>query len=192
MKSVKNHYSLLIFVIFGVLAVQQSVTAQNTLSPEDKKLVSEFERQAKEYSALRERVEAGLAKLPIEASAEQIETHKLEFQKAVIAARRDARQGYIFTPEASRMIRAIIKTEFSGKDGAELRKKVLEAETKGVPVGINLAYPDSKEQIEMPPTLLLALPQLPKQLRYRFVGTYLLLLDRENDLIIDYMPNALP
>jgi hypothetical protein len=44
----------------------------------------------------------------------------------------------------------------------------------------------------MSPTLLLALPQLPKQVRYRFVGTNLLIVDRENHLIVDYMTNPLP
>jgi hypothetical protein len=44
----------------------------------------------------------------------------------------------------------------------------------------------------MPPTLLLRLPHLPKQIRYRFVGPNLLLVDRENGLIIDFMNNALP
>jgi hypothetical protein len=38
----------------------------------------------------------------------------------------------------------------------------------------------------------LRLPQLPKQLRYRFVRQNLLLVDRENGLIVDYMTNALP
>jgi hypothetical protein len=38
----------------------------------------------------------------------------------------------------------------------------------------------------------LKLPQLPKQIRYRFVGTNMLLVDRENGLIIDFMTNALP
>jgi len=53
-------------------------------------------------------------------------------------------------------------------------------------------YPEAAELLEMPPTLLLALPPLPKQLRYRFVGTNLLLVDRENHLIVDHMANALP
>jgi hypothetical protein len=44
----------------------------------------------------------------------------------------------------------------------------------------------------MPPTLLLKLPQLPKQVRYRFVNRHMLLVDRENGLIVDYMLNALP
>jgi hypothetical protein len=44
----------------------------------------------------------------------------------------------------------------------------------------------------MAPTLLLKLPQLPKQIRYRFVGRNMLLVDRENGLIIDYMTDAIP
>jgi hypothetical protein len=192
MKSVKNRYSLLIFIILGILAAGRAATAQNALSAEDRKTLDEFENQAKAYSRLRESLEEKLPKMPKDASAEQIEAHKLTFQKEVLAARASAKQGDIFTPAAATLVRMIIKTEFSGKDGAELRKKVLEAETKGVAVKINSPYPDSKEQVEMPPALLLALPQLPKQLRYRFVGTNLLLLDRENGLILDYLTNALP
>ena len=79
-----------------------------------------------------------------------------------------------------------------GRERVELRQTVFEAETKGVPVRVNAAYPESKELTEMPPSLLLALPQLPKQVRYRFVGTNLLLVDRESNLIIDYMQRAVP
>ena len=42
------------------------------------------------------------------------------------------------------------------------------------------------------PTLLAKLPQLPKEVRYRFVGRNMLLVDRESNVIIDYMPDALP
>jgi hypothetical protein len=74
-----------------------------------------------------------------------------------------------------------------------LRKEVLvEAENKAVPVRVNHPYPESQELLEMPPPLLLRLPQLPKQVKYRFVRGNLLLVDRENGLIIDYMTDALP
>lgn len=192
MKSVRNYYSTIIFALIGILAVQLSAAAQNALSPEDRKIMSEFERQAKEYSLMRERLEEKLPKLPKDATAEQIETHKTTFQKEVQAARVNAKQGEIFTPAAARLIRSIIKNEFDRKDRADLRKTVFEADNKGIPMKVNFPYPDSKEQVEMPPALLLVLPQLPKQLRYRFVGTNLLLLDRENGLIIDYMTAALP
>ncbi|MGI8731920.1 MAG: hypothetical protein ACR2LM_01275 [Pyrinomonadaceae bacterium] len=44
----------------------------------------------------------------------------------------------------------------------------------------------------MPPTLLLKLPELPKEVKYRFVKRHLLLVDTDNGLIVDYMLNALP
>lgn len=192
MRSVKNYYSLFVLAVLGVCAFGQAATAQDELSAADSKALGEFENQAKAYSRMREDLEAKLPKMPKDATAEQIEAHKIAFQKLVLQARAGARQGEIFTPAAGAFVRRVIKTEFGGKDGANLRKTVLEAENKDVPVKINVAYPDSKEQIEMPPALLLALPQLPKQLRYRFVGTNLLLIDRENGLIIDYLTNALP
>jgi hypothetical protein len=73
-----------------------------------------------------------------------------------------------------------------------VREEILEAETAGVPLKVNYTYPESKELVQVPPTLLLKLPQLPKQVKYRFVGRHLLLVDRENGLIVDYMLNAFP
>lgn len=193
MRNVKNYYGFIIFLALGVFAATQTAAAQNVLSPQDKKTISAFEKQAKKYSKLRGRVEGKIPKLSKDATAEQIEAYKSAFQKSVHSARRGAKQGDIFTPAATELLRKIIKNEFSEKkERVELRTDVLEADTKGVVLKINFPYPDSKEQIEMPPTLLLSLPQLPKDLRFRFVGRSLLLVDRENGLIIDYMTNALP
>lgn len=126
------------------------------------------------------------------ATPEQIEAHKTALLKAVQTDRQGVKQGNIFTVEHSNAIREIVKQEFQGAKKAKLRNAVFEAENKAVPVRVNVAYPASQEQLEMPPALLLALPELPKQLRYRFVGQNLLLVDRENFLIVDFMTNALP
>jgi hypothetical protein len=152
-----------------------------------------FEKRVKEYVKLREDIEAKMPKLSKEAKAEEIETHKKQLQESVRAARTGSKQGDIFTPDAVALIRGIIRDEFKGKDRVELRKTVLvESEVKSLPLRVNYPYPEVKEQLEMPPTLLLKLPQLPKQIRYRFVGRNMLLVDRENGLIIDYMTNAIP
>jgi hypothetical protein len=96
-------------------------------------------------------------------------------------------------PEVASTIRTTLKTEFKPAEKKELRKVVLENETNiPVPMKINYPYPDSREFVEMPPTLLLKLPQLPKQLKYRYVGRNLMLVDADNNLIIDYMIDALP
>ena len=36
------------------------------------------------------------------------------------------------------------------------------------------------------------LPALPNEVRYRFVGSNLILVDRESNVILDFMPKALP
>jgi len=177
-------------VIFLLCAV--SAAAQSSSSNKNQGEAAEFEQRAREYVRMREGIEGQMPKLPKAATAEQIEAHKSELLKRVLAARTGATQGQIFTPAASAMIRSIIATEFKGRQREDLKKEVFEIAAQGVPVAVNVEYPESKEMLEVPATLLLALPQLPKQLRYRLVGTYLLLVDRENNLIIDFMPNALP
>lgn len=165
---------------------------QNNFSAANRATVSDFEKNAKEYSSLRERLEGQLPKLPKKATPEQIEAHKAALLKSVQTARVGVKRGDIFTPAAATFIRVLLKAEFKGRERRELRSSVFEAETKGVPLKVNAAYPEAVELVEMPPSLLLALPQLPKQIRYRFVGTNMLLVDRESNLIIDYMTNALP
>lgn len=166
--------------------------SQGNVSAKDKQTISAFEKSVKAYAALREGLEGKMPKLPEKSTPEQIEAHKTAFEDSVRAARVGAKKGDLFTPAISKYIRAMIKSEFKGKDRQELRKMVLEADTKGVPLRVNYPYPDNKELVEMPPTLLLRLPQLPKQVRYRFVNRHMLLVDRENGLIVDYMLDALP
>jgi len=182
-------------VTLCLLTVDQSAKGQTApaLSANDKQIAETFEKRAKEYAKMREQLETQMPKLSKEAKAEEIEAHKKQFQERVRAARVGAKQGDVFTPEAASLIRAIIKDEFKGKERIEFRDTVLhEADTKAVPLRVNYPYPESQELLEMPATLLLRLPQLPKQVRYRLVGPNLLLVDRENGLIVDYMTKALP
>ena len=192
--------NLLLAIVGAVMLCLLTVDDQSAkgqtapaLSANDKQIAETFEKRAKEYAKMREQLETQMPKLSKEAKAEEIEAHKKQFQERVRAARVGAKQGDVFTPEAASLIRAIIKDEFKGKERIEFRDTVLhEADTKAVPLRVNYPYPESQELLEMPATLLLRLPQLPKQVRYRFVGPNLLLVDRENGLIVDYMTKALP
>ena len=175
----------------ALLAVLLSVTA--AAQDQNKPIAEAFEKRVKDYVQLRETIEAKMPKLSKEAKPEEIEAHKKQLQESVRAARAGSRHGDIFTPAAAALVRAIIKDEFKGKDRIELQKTVLiESEVKALPLRVNYPYPETQEQLEMPPPLLLRLPQLPKQIRYRFVGDNMLLVDRENGLILDYMTDALP
>jgi hypothetical protein len=171
---------------------QQKTVSQTPESVKYKQAIQAFEKRVKDYVKLRESLEDKAPKLSKDATPEEIKAHQAAFTEMVRAARTGAKRGDVFTPDISEYIRRLIRKEFKGRERAELRETIMEAETKGVPLRVNYPYPESKELTQIPPTLLLALPQLPKQMRYRFVGRHMLLMDRENFLIIDYMTDALP
>lgn len=185
---------LLILLLKGTshVSAQQKSPAPTAASGNSETAVTAFRERVKQYAKLREDVEGKLPKLPSDSKPEKIEAHQKVFVTAVQAARAEAKPGDIFTAEVIAHIRRVIRTEFTGARMKELVETALKAETKGVPVKVNAAYPETKEMMEMPPALLLKLPELPKQLRYRFVGRNLLLVDREAQLTIDYMTGALP
>jgi hypothetical protein len=57
---------------------------------------------------------------------------------------------------------------------------------------VNQQYPKGIPLQTTPPSLLLNLPKLPKGLSYRVVDNTLFLLDEEANLIVDFIPNAIP
>ncbi len=188
MRSIK--ISIVFLAMVAAFAV--ACAAQNAFPYKDQEMVKAFEKRANLYAEQRSRIEGKLPKLSKTASIDEVAAHKLALQQGIQKERVINKVGEIFTPDSEPLIRKMIKSEFKGWEGSEIRTKVLEAENKGVPVTINVPYPDSAELVDMSPTLLLSLPQLPKPLRYRFVGRNLVIMDRDNSLIIDYMTNALP
>ena len=183
---------LLSLVLSPLASARQTQDAQPVLSEKDKQTVAAFDERVKVYVKLREGLEEKLPKLSKDAKPEEIEAHKKTFQQLVQSARAGAKHGDVFTADSAAYIRTVIKAELDSQEKKEVRQTVLEAETNAVPIRVNYTYPESEELVEMPPTLLLKLPQLPKQVKFRFVRRNLLLVDRENGLIIDYMTDALP
>jgi len=163
-----------------------------SVSSADKRTIVAFENRVKAYMKLRNASKAKLPKLSKDSTPEQIESYRKSFEEKLRAARAGVHSGDVFRAGVAAYIRKTLRTEFQGKDRAELRDIVFEAETQGVPLRVNYPYPEKNELSEMPATLLIKLPQLPKEVRYRFVGRNMLLVDRDNNLIIDYMVDALP
>jgi len=162
------------------------------ISPADKAAIDAFEKQVKGYIDLRNKVRASAPKLSKDSSADQIHAYRTALELSLRNARPNAKRGEFFLPATADFIRRTLKTEFQGKDRQQLRETIFETETQGVVLRVNYPYASSAELSEMPATLLTKLPQLPKELRYRFVGRNMLLVDRESNVIIDYMPDALP
>ena len=165
---------------------------QPALSAADKATVKAFQDRVGEYLKLRSAVKAKAPKLPKDSTPEQIQAAENAYVLGLREARKGARQGSLFAPDIAQYIRITLKRELTTGDKKDIRNTVLDKETN-IPVAlkVNYPYPDPKEFVEMPPTLLLKLPELPKEVKYRYVGRTLLLLDTDSNLILDYMLDAL-
>lgn len=186
-------------VVLAILSIGPAIHATAQVPPpqqatidNDRRTIAAFTARAKSYVRLRNRIGKRLPKLSKDSTPEQIAAHKKAFEEAVRAGRVGAKPGEIFTADAAEYIRRLIRTEFKGPDRGEVKKTILEADTAGVPLRVNYPYPETKEVSTVPPTLLLKLPLLPKEMNYRFVGRHMLLVDKDNGLILDYMLDALP
>ncbi len=174
-------------------AGQQKTNGGVTISPErEKQLIADFNRHVKDYLDQRKKVKSKLPALSKDATPEQIDAYQKSFVEALRGMRAGTKQGYIFNREFVAYLRPLIKTEFPPREKAQIRETILEADTKGVPVRVNYPYPETKELTQIPPTMLMKLPVLPKEVKYRYVGRHMLLVDTDNGLIVDYMLDALP
>ncbi len=188
-----------LLILASAVAVARGQKTQNAalaepvvVSPADKAAIDVFEKQLKDYIALRNKVRENAPKLSKDSTPEQINAYRTALELSLRNARPNAKRGEFFMPATADFIRRTLKTEFQGQDRKELREQIFETEAKGVVLRVNYPYAQSAELSEMPATLLTKLPQLPKELRYRFVGRNMLLVDRESNVILDFMPDALP
>ena len=124
---------------------------------------------------------------------EEIVDRRRALALAIGEARKDAKQGDVFTPEISAQFSKVIRGTFQGSNAVNVRKTVRQGEpVAAVRLTVNGAYPEHLPVTTVPPTLLRRLPQLPERVAYRIVGHDFVLQDTEARLVIDFIPGALP
>jgi hypothetical protein len=146
------------------------------------------------YVKMQKGLEASLATLKPTNDAAQIVEHQHALARKIADARRDARQGDIFTHEVTERFRKIIRRTFKGPEGRLARRTIRQDDPSKVIVRlhVNDVFPEDIPLTTTPPTLLLKLPELPPELAYRFVGHDLTLIDIKARLIVDLIPDAIP
>jgi len=154
--------------------------------------LADFTRRVERFSALRHTLKATLPALSNEATPEQIDRNQRALATLVSASRSRARSGNMFTPMAQVYIRAMLKELFTNANKKQLRQSIQDENPGPVRLVINGRYPERVPLSTMPPEVLEALPPLPEDLEYRFVGDTLILLDSHAHIVIDQVPNALP
>jgi len=181
---------------FSVFAFVVPGFAGQARSPQDSEEARDFKTftdRVQEYVKMQKNLEASLPTLKPTMDAAQIVEHQHALARKIADARRDARQGDIFTHEVTERFRKIIRGAFHGPEGRLARRTIQQDTPFKVPVlRVNDVYPDDIPLTTTPPTLLLKLPELPPELAYRFVGRDLTLKDIKAGLIVDIIPKAIP
>jgi hypothetical protein len=174
-------------------AVQQTKAAiDQQAKATDHPAVAEFRKRCDEYVALHKKIDAALPKLPDKATPEQIDQGQQALSKGIASARSAAKPGDVFVPEMADYVRQALGDVFRRPEGKQLRSSILDENPVGAAVRVNGPYPDSIPLSTMPPQLLAALPKLPEELEYRFIGERLILFDHHAHVIVDYVDRALP
>ena len=182
-------------------AAEQEAKARRKQAKLDAKEIEAFLHQSREYMEVHEKVEKELGGLPPKsADPATVNAFNHRLAEGIRARRAGAKQGDIFTPAVRDAFLRMFRDRLVGKDGRAERHLILqegnplgdEDDRQPVPLVINGYYPLGAPLSTVPATLLQILPTLPEELKFRFVGGTLILRDAEANIIVDYLPHAVP
>jgi hypothetical protein len=174
-----------------VLLMPAAPAAQTRVNPDAKALV-EFMEKVKDYVALHEKLEGTLTNVPKQASSQQLDDSQRALARLMQQARPGAKQGDLFIKEVRSILRRQLARVFEGPDGKDLKEAVMEENAGPIKLRVNGRYPDNVPLSTVPSQVLEALPKLPAELEYRFVGRRLILFDEHAHLVADVMDDAIP
>lgn len=163
-------------------------------TPADQQVPAEFDKRIKEYASLRGQVNKGDAKQRETRDAAKISNAREMLAAKIRAQRAGAKPGDIFTPAIQEHFRKLLAPEMKGVTGQNTKGSIKdEGPAPGsIKMAVNAEYPKEQPLGTVPPNVLKALPELPEGVEFRFVDRYLTLRDAEANLIIDFMPAAIP
>lgn len=152
-----------------------------------------FQQRVEEYAALHRQLAALMPLIGSRHDRQSATVARASLASAIIAARPTARQGDIFTPEATRFFRIVIHETASAADLGGVAPLMDENGRllPGIHPAVHTPFP-AWETREVATSTLFMLPTLPRELEYRIVGDDLVLWDVSADLIIDVLPYAMP
>ena len=155
-------------------------------------LAADFTRRVQEYMEVHKKAASKIKGLSREATPQEIDEHQRALAREIQNLRRGAKVADVFTRELRAYFRRQMAAAFSGPEGTRLKASIMDENPGPIKLQPNGRYPDTVPLATMPPQVLAALPKLPQQLEYRFIGSRLILLDVPSHLVVDYIDDALP
>ena len=151
-----------------------------------------FKASIHQYVQLHRRIEQQLPPFRAHTDAQDMMESSNAMAAALQTARTDAREGDIFTREVTALLRTRVSDSLAARGflPEEMVASTLEEadDNAALPV-VNGRFP-WRRGAAMWPCVLDALPRLPHELQYRFVGRDLVLVDTDADLVVDILRNA--
>jgi hypothetical protein len=174
----------------------------------DGETLRKFQHEVEEYVERRKEAVKHIPPLDDKSTPTKVDAYQNALTNAIITFRRGSTRGEIFKPEVEQAIRRMLHREFASAQGPGLMKDIKQGNPrvegnplpqdpskevkKNVTLAVNVRYPETAPYSSVPPSLLLKLPLLPPQVRYRFIGRSLILRDTEADVILDFIPDVVP
>jgi hypothetical protein len=179
-------------IVAGAVSPSASAPQAAAGPPAEAAPVKEFHDAIANYLALRNSLRKEVSGPVKDSTSSQLNNASDALAGAIERARANAPVGAIF----SEPVAALIKRRIADAARAEkLRSALADIDDEGAPISkpkVHLRLPVSEQLPTMPPSLLVVLPQLPKELEYRILGRDLVLRDVDASIILDYIPAAVP
>jgi hypothetical protein len=150
-------------------------------------VMADFSARVWDYSELRSELEKGLPALTVTDDPAEIRRAVRALANRIRVARAAAKEGDMLTPTISVEFRKALTREMNANTWAA----IMDDNPGEFSNQINGTYPDEKPLSTVPPNILAALPSLPDDIQYRFLGRHLILLDTRANVILDRIPYAI-
>lgn len=180
-----------LILTFGAAAMTFAVVSAAVVQTAPPAL-EQFKAAVRQYAQVHRAVERQLPRLQATSDAQDVVEHVNAMASALQAARPNAREGDIFTPAVSALLRARISETLVARGflPEEVIAASLEEADDEAPLPmVNGRFP-WKRGAAMWPCIIGALPALPEELQYRIVGRDLVLVAIHADLVVDILRNA--
>lgn len=167
--------------------------AQDLEALQDARAIDDFNSRIQAYISIHHQAEAqsGLTAHPEAlSSSREIARRKGTMAKKIAALRGNTNEGDIFTPEVSAYFAHAIESAYQASPEALSTAVACAPQWDEHLVVANAVYPQRLGFSVMTPTMLRRLPPFPHELEYRIVNRDLIIRDREANLIVDIMRNA--
>jgi hypothetical protein len=157
-------------------------------------VLDRFDTAVSAYASLHRRLERALPPEQMFDDPEDMYGAAEALRQALLDARPNVRQGNIFTAEVGSVIRQRLDASlaYHGYRSAEVLAAIRADRLPRTPdPAVNEEFPWGLGSTVWP-SLLRALPPLPRELEYRFSNRDLVLLDTHANLVVDILDDALP